>query len=350
MQVTLCHDAQKELWNQYVHSAANCWHYHLYGWKVVIQQTYKHPSYYFALTEGDRFTGILPLTNVRSQFFGNSLTSLPFLDSSGLVADTDEGRRQLLSSAIAKAEELKVDYVELRQANQAVRQARELNEAFETDLRKVSLSMDLPADEETLWKQISSERRNRVRKAKKSEIEVYFGGLDELDNFYSVWSRNMRDLGSPAHSKQFFRCVLSEFPDSTTLLLVRAEGRVIGGALAIYYKDTITLPWVSSLRTKFASCPNNILYWDAMRFGIEKGLKYFDFGRSTVGSGTYKFKTRWGAKPQQLYWELHSMRGKEISRPSGDNSKFDLAMAIWKKLPVPIANAIGPSIRSGITA
>jgi FemAB-related protein (PEP-CTERM system-associated) len=286
---------------------------------------------------------------VKSQLFGSSLTSLPFLDSSGLVAENDEAKCQLLSASLEKAEALKVDYLELRQANQAVRQASPLSDEFTTDLRKVSLSLDLPTDEELLWKQLSSERRNRIRKAKKNEIEVYAGDLNDLDDFYAVWSRNMRDLGSPAHSKRFFHSVLTEFPDSTVLLLARAEGKVIGGAVAIYFKDTVTLPWVSSLRTKFASCPNNMLYWEAMRFGISKGLQTFDFGRSSVGSGTYQFKTRWGAKPQQLYWECKNFHGKEISRPSGDNHKFDLAMAVWKRLPVSVANLIGPSIRSGIT-
>jgi FemAB-related protein (PEP-CTERM system-associated) len=208
----------------------------------------------------------------------------------------------------------------------------------------------LPSDEDQLWRRLSSERRNRVRKARKAELSVELGGEEVLPVFYRIWAENMRDLGSPAHGYAFFAEILRIFSSTAKIILVKHQGQSIGAGLCLYSKGMLTLPWVSSLRKHFSLYPNNILYWEAMRFALRQGCRVFDFGRSSRDSGTYKFKTRWGAVPQPLHWQFKFFGGEESGFPATDGVKYRWAAGIWKRIPVAVSKIIGPRIRKNITA
>jgi predicted N-acyltransferase len=200
-----------------------------------------------------------------------------------------------------------------------------------------------------MWRTLSSERRNRVRRAGKAGLSVELAGASELPLFYDIWTTNMRDLGSPPHARALFDHVLRLFPEQHVLLLAKHEGRTIGAALALWWKDTIAVPWVSSLREYFNLYPNNILYWEAIRWAIGRGLRTFDFGRSTRDSGTYEFKLRWGAVPTPLNWQFLPVRGT-VPAPVAEDNKFGLAVEVWKRIPVGVTRVIGPVLRKNITA
>jgi CelD/BcsL family acetyltransferase involved in cellulose biosynthesis len=157
---------------------------------------------------------------------------------------------------------------------------------------------------------------------------------------------NMRDLGSPVHSLGFFRAMLTALPGTARVLIVRdREGRAVGAAVCLFFRDTIMVPWVSSLREAFALCPNFVLYWEVIRFGCRQGYRVLDLGRSFKSAGTFEFKRQWGAQPHTLPWIF--VDGRPGARPSVDRdaSRFDALIRAWKRLPVPVANVVGPWIR-----
>lgn len=335
-------EADHGAWQAFASTHVQCGLYHHLGWRAVIEGAYGHRAPYLLTKTDGRITGILPLVLVRSRVFGTSLTSLPFVDYGGIVADDAASQNALLEGARKLGRELGVEYIELRQLEPVAGD-------FETSTHKVLMTLDLDREEESAWKKLSSERRNRARRALKAGLSVEAAGAAELPIFYDIWTRNMRDLGSPPHSQLFFEKIIEQFAGHCSILLVRHEGQHIGAALALFWKDTFTVPWVSSLREHFRLYPNNILYWEAMRLAIQRGLGTFDFGRSSVGSGTYEFKQRWGAVATPLHWQFIPVSGN-VRPPVSESSKLRLAAEIWKKLPMPITRIIGPSLRKNITA
>jgi predicted N-acyltransferase len=205
--------------------------------------------------------------------------------------------------------------------------------------------LDLEMSEEALWKRLSSERRNRIKKGQREGVTASIHSSDGLDDFYQVFAENMRDLGSPVHSMRFFREIFVHLGDRARLILVRLHGRTIGGGVMLIFNGVISIPWVSSLRGFFDKCPNQILYWEAMRFGMTNHHRVLDFGRSSRNSGTFEAKRQWGAEPVQLYWYYSP---DNLGSPGEDVQGFAWVANLWRRLPLPIANAIGPWFRRAI--
>jgi len=335
-------DETTRAWQEFASTRSGCGLYHQLAWRDVIAGAYGHRAPYLVAKRNGAVSGILPLVLTASRLFGRSLTSLPFLDFAGIVADDDESRDALLAKAQELGRELRVDYIELRQV-------QPVGAGLATSTHKVLMTMPLAATEDAMFRGLSSERRNRVRRATKAGLSVELAAPTELPVFYDIWTRNMRDLGSPPHSRSFFDHVLRGFPEQHALLLAKFEGRTVGAALALFSKDTIAVPWVSSLREYFNLYPNNILYWEAIRLAIDRGLRTFDFGRSTHDSGTYEFKLRWGAAPTPLHWQFLPVRGP-APVPVAEDNKFRLAVEVWKRIPVGVTRMIGPVLRKNITA
>src|SRR5262249_44811223 len=152
---------------------------------------------------------------------------------------------------------------------------------------KVNLVLPLPGSSDDLWRQLSGKVRNQVRKAEKSGLTVELGGSEKLEEFYGPFAVNMRDLGSPVHSLTFFEKIFESFGSSARVVLVRKSDCTVGGLIALKFKDTLAVPWASSLRQYLALCPNVLLYWETLRAACAEGFTRFDFGRSTRDSGTY---------------------------------------------------------------
>lgn len=342
MEITACTGEVEDRWNGYVQRQANCCHYHLFGWKRVIEDVYQHDCVYLLATERGEPVGTLPLAFVQSRLFGNSVTSLPFVDVAGAVADQPETCERLRAQAFEAAVLRRAAYLELRQAVP-------LAGAHRNDTEKRSLTLPLRPSEEAQWQALPPERRNRVRKAEREGLKADISGPDGLEAFYKVWCHNMRDLGSPAHSRRWFETVFSTFPDDVRVLLVRDGDSVVGAAILVVYKRTLSVPWVSSLRSAFSRHPNDLLYWESIRYAIACGCTTFDFGRSSAGSGNHAYKTRWGALDQPIHWQYWSVDGRSGRLPGRDHRSLELATRIWTWLPVAIANRLGPIVRKSIT-
>jgi len=314
---------------------------HQWAYRQVVSHTFGHRSHYLAAWQDGEIRGILPLFAVKSWLFGRFLVSLPFVDYGGICADDEETERALWQEAVRLARQESVQSIELRQ-----RYPRSLSLPVQT--HKVNLVLPLSANAEMVWQGLKGKVCNQVRKAKKSGLTFEAGGPEMLADFYRVWSHNMRDLGTPAYPRAFFENFLHAFPDSSEVLLVRHGQKPVGTGIAVYFKVTMEVPWASSLREYFPKCPNNLLYWGAIRRACEQGCQEFHFGRSTMGSGNYRFKKQWGAQDQRLYYQYWLAEGTEMPDLNPHSPRYRLAVALWRRLPIAVANALGPWIVRGI--
>ena len=340
--VVICGAEESSDWDNFVQRCPGTTVCHLFHWRSIIHGAYGHRPIYLMVTSGKRVRGVLPLFLVKSWIFGRSLASMPFLDYGGACADSPEVARILLTQATGLLKEVGANYLEIRQCDPLV-------EPGAARLDKVSMILDLSSGIGRLWQSLPAKVRNQVRKAEKSRLKVIYGGAELLDEFYPVFSANMRDLGSPVHDLGFFTHTFAHFGGQAELAIIRDGRRAVGGLVSLYFKDTVLIPWASSLREYFPKCPNNLLYWEAIMRASERGCTQFDFGRSSVDSGTYHFKQQWGAKPLQIYWQTLTSSGETRSLSPADSSKFQLATEVWKRLPVSITTLIGPRVRKYIT-
>src|SRR5262249_11601500 len=153
------------------------------------------------------------------------------------------------------------------------------------------------------------------------------------------------DLGTPVRGPGYFRGALEALGDGADLLVIRAGGEPAGAMFLVRHRDTASDPWASSLRRHFARCPNQVLYWEALKRAIAPGCSRFDFGRSQWNSGTFQFKRQWGAEPVPLHYQF--LRGRAAGPPSLEDQKhgYGLAVQVWKRLPLPLARALGEPVK-----
>ena len=322
-------------WEAFVDAHGDSAGYHSWRWRTVFANAFGHEPIYLIARQGDAVTGVLPTVHIKSLLFGNSLTSLPFVNYGGVMADAQATKEILIDAALAVARDRRCGHVELRHT------ARQFPE-LPCKQHKVAMRLALA---DGMFDRLDRKVRNQVRKAEKSGLTVERGGEELLGDFYDVFARNMRDLGTPVYSKRLFREVLRVFPERSQLHIVRlAGGQPVAAGLTYRTRKMAQLPWASSIREYNSLCPNVLLYWDAIQFAQERFASVFDMGRSTPDEGTFKFKAQWGAEPLPLHWEYHLATERELPNVSPANPKFRRAIAFWQKLPISLTRAVGPRI------
>ena len=340
----LSDEAVPEGWDAFVAATPNATLSHMRGWREIIANAYRHQTFYLAACLDGEVTGILPLVHIRSRLFGNSLVSMPFQDYGGIVAVNREASQALLDQALQLKKERAARFVELRYRGEPPSFA-----SYEGVTRgdKNTLILNISSGAENLWKSFSPKVRNQVRKAQKSGLAVQIGGAELLDEFYLPFSVNMRDLGSPVHHPKFFTEIFRIFGEDVCLALIREGNKTVGGLIALFHKNTAIVPWASCYRSYFSKCPNNLLYWETMQYACARGCAQFDFGRSSLNSGTYHFKLQWGAVPFPLHWRIYGDGGENNgdTQPATESRALRMASAVWKFIPVGVANIAGPRIR-----
>ncbi|MGH9429007.1 MAG: FemAB family XrtA/PEP-CTERM system-associated protein, partial [Terriglobia bacterium] len=267
-------------WDSYVLNHPGACNYHQSRWKSVIEQGFGHPSRYLHVTNAGRIVGILPLVLMKSLLFGRFLVSLPFFNYGGILADGQDAEEALLASAKEIARQERAHHIELRH-----RTSHELG--LQSKQHKVSLTLDLESSVDSQWNGLNAKVRNQLRKAEKAGLCVQRGRSELLDDFYTVFARNMRDLGTPVYGMPFFQAILTNFPSSTRIFVVRLQDQPVAAGLVSTFKETVEMPWAASLLEHRNLCSNMLLYWEAIKFAIDQGFRRFDFGRSTPGEGTY---------------------------------------------------------------
>jgi FemAB-related protein (PEP-CTERM system-associated) len=286
--------------------------------------------------------GVLPLISVRSVLFGRFLVSLPFVSWAGAIGESEEVSHRLIDRAIELTKELDADFLELRHLHPIGHPG-----LVEGVTDKVLMRLVLSRDPGESWKLLKSEVRTQIRKAMKNELELCWGGRELLGDFYAVFAQNMRDLGTPVYPKRLFRGILDLNRGRAELGLVRMRGTPIAACLAVHGPGLTEIPSAAALRAYRGTAANSLLYWRAIERAIGRGQAVFDFGRSTPGSPTFVFKKKWGAEPLRVVWQYHLRRGDtQAMRP--ENKKFQLAIRLWQRLPVPVTRLLGPMIARGI--
>ncbi|MEE9320260.1 MAG: FemAB family XrtA/PEP-CTERM system-associated protein [Granulosicoccus sp.] len=335
--VTIRSDFDAAEWDRYVsqHTAASA--YHDSRWKALIEQVFGHNCHYLAAQNAQgAIVGVLPLVHLKSRLFGSFIISMPYFNYGGPLANSPAIANTLMSASDQLAEQLGCSHAEIRECQERTdRQHRS---------HKVSMLLPLPESNDALDKALGAKLRSQIRASERHNPAINFGREELLADFYNVFSRNMRDLGTPVYSRAFFLAILKQFPESTFLAVVRINGKPAAAAFLFGYRDTLEIPWASTLRSANQFGANMYLYRQILGEAQRRGFKFFDFGRSTENGPTYKFKKQWGARPHQLHWHYWTPAGESIPSLDPGNPKYRLVIGVWQKLPVPLTRLIGPPI------
>jgi FemAB-related protein (PEP-CTERM system-associated) len=334
--LTLIEPREDAAWDRFVLETEGGTFCHLAGWREVMAETLGAECLFrAAVTEEGRYEGLLPLVRVRSRIFGHYLVSMPFLNYGGPIG-TPAAQRLLAGWAAEEARRSGADLLELR-----TRHEMPLGEQLSTSHRKITVVLDLPETVDTLWgKGFSSKLRSQIRRPQKEGMTARFGE-DQVEAFYEVFSRNMRDLGTPVLPRLFFEWLPRAFPEQVIFGVIYHEDRPVAAGCGFLWGGEFEMTWASSLREYNRQAPNMLLYWSFMEEMIRDGAHLFNFGRCTPGEGTHRFKLQWGSRDLALPWAQWSPRGVD-STPSPDRPVFQLATAAWRRIPVGVANRVGP--------
>ncbi len=314
---------------------------HRFAWRDVLQKAFSLRAHYlWARDREGTVLGVLPLVRVKSPLFGDYLVSVPHVNYGGAIGRTMPVEQSLIEHAVKLADELGVSHVEFRDSSP--------RDGWPARTDKVVMELALPTDVDVLHKAVGAKLRAQIKRPVREGATVVQGGAELLDDFYRVFSRNMRDLGTPVYAKRFFRLVLDAFAKDARIFVVHVGGQPTAAGLVVGHLQRLEIPWASSLREFNRIGVNMLLYAEVLRYAIESGYKVFDFGRSSKDGGTYRFKAQWGAKPRQLYWHYWLAPGHQMPALTPSNPKFDIAIRLWRKLPVSVANLVGPHIVRGL--
>ncbi len=338
IQVERLNSADFSAWDGYVSQSERCSLYHHRAAPKMISQLFGHQNYCFlAKDQAGKVVGVLPVVHIKSLLFGNYMVSLPYFNYGGAVAVDENTEQALMESAIEQGKLLNVSHIEFRDTH-------ERTSELPARIDKVAMLLELPDDPDTLWKAIGAKRRSQIKRPIREGVEVLTGKGELLDQFYDVFARNMRDLGTPVYGKNFFRAIIETFSDNVHIVVVRHENRPVAAAFLLGHNGQMEIPWASTLREVNKIGVNMFLYWEVLKYSIEQGFDQFDFGRSSTDSGTFRFKKQWGAKPKQLYWHYWMRDGGELPQLNPNNPKYQLAIKIWQKLPLALTKFIGPML------
>ncbi len=335
MIVELCR--KQGAWDAFVNAMPDASNYHRWSWRNAIEDTFRHQSFYLAAAENGVIQGVLPLFLINSRMFGRFLVSVPFFSYGGVLARYDEARDALLGAAVEFAGLVGARRVELRQGNAS-------DYGWNPTSAKVRMDVELPATEDALWKRLSSRLRNKIRNAEKHGFHAQWGGIEEVKNFYPVFASNMRNLGTPVYPRSWFENLCRQEPDTIRIVTLWDGRKPVAGAFLSSFRDTMEAPWIASLpdgRKRYSSV---LLYWTFLRWAIGQGSRRFDLGRCTPGGGTYEFKRLWGCQETPLHWYQWTAPGTAVSELHKENPKFQLAIRVWKHLPLFVANQLGPRL------
>ncbi|HVA51772.1 MAG TPA: FemAB family XrtA/PEP-CTERM system-associated protein [Pirellulales bacterium] len=312
------------------------------AWPTILRDALGHQSYCLCAKNDAGLAGYLPLALVSSRLFGRFLVSLPYLNSGGVVAENETVAARLIDRAVELADELDVRYLELRH------ERRHEHPALAHEVTsKLHMRLSLPDTVDALWNQLKAKVRNQVRKGREHNLTVLWGREELLADFYDVFSRNMRDLGTPVYSRRLFGAIVERLPQQAEFCVVRQGGRAVAAALLVHGQGITEVPSASSLRQFSATNANMLMYWHLLERAIERGQQTFDFGRSTADSNTFRFKKQWGAEPHPAVWQYYVRRGT-VGDMRPENSRYRHFIRVWQRLPLGLTRLIGPVIVRGI--
>lgn len=341
MRILRCDASHDAEWSRFVQECPRASFYHRIEWRRINEESFGHKTAYLAAVEGDRFVGVFPLVQLKSLLFGNVACSMPFVNYGGPAGETDEVELALLDAAAEIAGEWRANYLEIRST-------RHLGDRYPSSDHKVSMTIELAPDPETLMAAFKREHRAEIRRAYKNGFTVRFGP-ELIDDFYEVLSASWRDLGTPIYRASYLRSVAAAFPDAHRLCVVySAAGQPVAGAFDGVHNGTIEGMWLGMRNEARKQLVGYVLYWELIKRACEQGCHRYHLGRSSKDSGAEQFKKKWNAEALQLYWHYILRTQKHIPSLNVSNPKYQMAINAWRRLPLPMTQLIGPYIARSI--
>lgn len=321
-------------WDDFVMAEPRATFFHRAGWKTVLERAFGHRTHFLQVRRNGELEGILPLAQVRSLLFGNKLSSLPFCVYGGVVAKNPEAEAALRSAACKLAERLRVDALELRNLEP-------VDSGWPVKSLYVTFRKAIDPDPEMNLKAIPGRQRAMVRKGIDEGLAGEFDG--GVDRIFRVYSESVRNLGTPVFAKKYLRVLREVFGDDCDVLMITQHGRDVAGVLNFYFRDQVLPYYGGSIGAArdIRGC-NHFMYWELMRRAAERGYRIFDFGRSKEGTGPYAFKKHYGFTPEPLHYEYFLVKAQDVPNVNPTNPKYQLLIRAWERLPLPVANVIGP--------
>jgi len=323
-------------WDAFVAQCPESTFFHRIGWREIIEDVFGHRCHYLVAERDGRWTGVMPLAAIRSRMFGHALVSLPFAVYGGPAANDTESARALIASAEGIARELGVDHLEVR--NMQTRCSDWPRQDLYVTFRK-----EILADIEANMLAIPRKQRAMVRKGIKhglaSEVDA------SVDRFFALYADNMHRHGTPPFPRRYFARLMQVFGDDCEVqTIVDAHGGPVSSVLSFYFRDEVLPYYAGDTVDARDLAANDFKYWELLRRACERGLRVFDYGRSKCGTGSFDFKKNWGFEPAALSYEYRLLKRERIPENNPLNPKYAAFIALWRRLPRPVANALGPMI------
>ena len=317
--------------------------FHRPAWSEAVERGCGHQAHYLiAQGWGGRIAGVLPLSEIRSALFGSALVSTGFGVGGGILAEDPRAAAVLAEAAWTLAEEVGCPRLELR--------GGDLPDGFQRcEGEYAGFVRDLPQDEESILKAIPRKQRAEVRRALGLGMDIEIGRNEAaLDAHFAVYSESVRNLGTPVFPRGLFKAVLEAFGADADIVTVRMAGRPVASVLSFYHEGTVYPYWGGGTRQARALRSNELLYFALMRHARERGCRRFDFGRSKVGTGAFAYKKNWGFEPQPLVYGIRTASGAAPRSVNPLDPRYRLQIALWRRLPLVVANRLGPIIARGL--
>ncbi|SDO41943.1 FemAB-related protein, PEP-CTERM system-associated [Rhodoferax sp. OV413] len=328
--------ATAKRWDAFVSKCSTATFFHLAGWQNVIRKVFRHDTYFLYAEANGEIGGVLPLAHVNSLLFGNSLASLPFAVYGGCAASNSLVIDALENEAKEIAIRLQVSHLEFRNT---VRQ----HEDWPLQDLYVTFRKEIFATEEENLLAVPRKQRAMIRKGIKNNLtsEIDFG----VERFFDLYADNVHRHGTPAMPISYFQALIDEFGDSCEILTIAsADGRPLSSVFSFYFRNEVLPYYAGDDLSARELAANDFKYWELMRRACLRGLKIFDYGRSKNGTGSFSFKKNWGFEPTPLNYEYCLYKRDDVPQNNPSNVKYKFLINVWRRMPISMANAIGPFI------
>lgn len=316
--------------------------FHLPAWLTAVERGAGQRGHCLVAERGGALTGILPLTEVHSPLFGRALVSTGFATGGGILAETPAAGVALASAAWSLAGRLSCPEVEFRGG--PVPEGWTRREGVYARFCK-----PLAASDEDELARIRRRQRAEVRKGLDQGFEVRIGA-DPRDRamHYAVYAESVRNLGSPVYPRALFEAVLGAFGDDADIITVMRGGEPVSAMLNLYHRGVGMPYWGGGIRAARQLRANEIMYFEFLKHARRRGCTHADFGRSKVDTGAYDFKRHWGFEPEPLIYATRTAPGVAAREINPNAVKYGLMVRAWQRLPLPLANRLGPLIARGL--
>lgn len=345
MKIRMAVTADQAAWDEYVNGHNDATPYHRFAWLLSIKQAYQHQNVSLLAFDDDKIVGVLPCVKMQKPFSTTSYCALPFCDLGFGIANNASILQALQSEALAHLQNEGGNSFDYRDSAPSLPDDELVG-------KKVRMILPLPGDSETLMASFKSKLRSQIRKAEKNGLTCLIDNSQtQIDDFYKIFAINMRKLGSPVHSKNWFECLFKHYSEQIVLSVIYSGEVPVGAGIVLRTANKAAIPWASTVAEYNKLAPNMMLYWSLLEHVSDLGCTEFDFGRSTYNEGTYRFKRQWGAEPVPLAWTNLVPSSTPLTEISTNNvSKIrTLIEKVWAKLPLRITTLVGPKIRKHIS-